>query len=252
MTQNPPRPTNMIKRIPWLAGILFLALAASVRADDAVASAQQALKTQGFYYGKITGRKDADTIAAIRRYQIRNGLKITGELNTETQRSLGVTQSVAPTTVPQQPSSNRSSEMREEERERPQVPAQRYESPPDVSPSTYAPEPYRYRRESVGVFAGTPYETASPEVQQRVIADAQIFLARRGYYRSEIDGVYGPGTEFALHAFQSSIRIPVSGRFDMRTLRALGLAPGHNYRRPFPPLPRRTPERVYRGEWIPE
>ena len=91
----------MMKRISLVAGVFFLALIGPLHADDAVASAQQALKDQGFYYGEITGRKDADTIGAIRRYQIRNGLKITGELNAETQRSLRLTPSVAPTTVPQ-------------------------------------------------------------------------------------------------------------------------------------------------------
>src|SRR4051812_35418941 len=60
------------------------------QADSALASVQQKLKDQGFYYGEVTGQKDADTTAAIRRYQIRNGLKITGDLNPETQKSLGM------------------------------------------------------------------------------------------------------------------------------------------------------------------
>ena len=69
----------------------------AVYADSTTASVQQALKDQGFYYGEITGTKDADTTAAIRRYQIRNGLQITGELNAETRKSLGL-QGTAPTT----------------------------------------------------------------------------------------------------------------------------------------------------------
>ena len=54
----------------------FLAFVSVARADEAIANTQQALKDQGFYYGQITGHKDADTTAAIR-----NGLKVTGELN---------------------------------------------------------------------------------------------------------------------------------------------------------------------------
>lgn len=239
----------MMKRISLLAWTLSLALAGPLRADDAIASAQQALKDQGFYYGETTGRKDADTIAAIRRYQIRNGLKITGDLNTETQRSLRTPRSVAPTTVPQ-PSSSGPSHSREEGASRSQVPPARYSPRRDLSPPTYAPEPYRLRREAGGIFDGTPYEMASPGVQQRIIVDAQIFLARRGYYRSDIDGIYGPGTEFALRAFQSRTGLPLTGRFDMPTLRALGLMPGRQYRRPFQPLPPRVPRPVYRGEWI--
>src|SRR5215210_731699 len=76
---------------------LFLLGSALVQADPLTASIQQTLKDQGFYYGEITGQKDADTTAAIRRYQIRNGLQITGELNAETQKSLGV-QGKAPAT----------------------------------------------------------------------------------------------------------------------------------------------------------
>src|SRR5437588_10545901 len=64
------------------------ASAGLVLADPAIENVQQALKDQGFYYGEITGQKDADTTAAVRRYQIRNGLQITGELNEETLSSI--------------------------------------------------------------------------------------------------------------------------------------------------------------------
>src|SRR5262245_15951600 len=57
-------------------------------ADPTTRSLQQTLKDQGFYYGAVTGEKSAETTAAIRRYQIRNGLQVTGELNEETSRSL--------------------------------------------------------------------------------------------------------------------------------------------------------------------
>ena len=240
-----------MKRISLLAWTLSLALVGPLRADDTIASAQQALKDQGFYYGEITGRKDADTIAAIRRYQIRNGLKITGELNTETQRSLRVTGNVAPTTVPK-PSSKRPSDLRNESAGGSQIPPTPYQPPRDLSRPMYPPEPYYYRQEGGGIFEGTPYEMASPGVQQRIIADAQIFLARRGYYRSDIDGIYGPGTEFALRAFQSRAGLPLNGRLDMPTLRALGLTPRRDYRRPFQSFPPRVPRPVYRGEWVPD
>src|SRR5262245_35663004 len=52
-----------------------------LRADQSIADVQQALKDQGFYYGDVTGTKTADTTAAIRRYQIRNGLQVTGEVD---------------------------------------------------------------------------------------------------------------------------------------------------------------------------
>src|SRR2546423_15387347 len=79
-----------------IAALARLAWAGLVLADPAIENVQQALKDQGFYYGEVSGQKDADTTAAIRRYQIRNGLQITGDLNDETLKSLGVNSSGAP------------------------------------------------------------------------------------------------------------------------------------------------------------
>ena len=62
--------------------------AANLRADDQIASVQQQLKDQGFYYGQVDGQTGAETTAAIRRYQIRNGLQVSGTLTQETIKSL--------------------------------------------------------------------------------------------------------------------------------------------------------------------
>src|SRR5438477_189552 len=83
--------------------ILTIALTPLTRADSTVQEAQQELKEQGYYFGQINGETDADTIAAIRRFQIRSGLPITGELDEQTLRSLrsGTASSSAPTNTPQ-------------------------------------------------------------------------------------------------------------------------------------------------------
>ena len=83
-----------------VTALFFLATCSLARADQAIQSAQQKLTEQGFYYGEINGKKDADTTAAIRRYQIRNGLPITGEIDAATQRSLGLTSKPAATPRP--------------------------------------------------------------------------------------------------------------------------------------------------------
>src|SRR5213076_348069 len=72
------------------AAVIFMGSMMLVRADQLVESVQQALKDEGFYYGEVSGEMNANLTAAIRRYQIRNGLQITGELNDETLQSLGV------------------------------------------------------------------------------------------------------------------------------------------------------------------
>src|ERR1051325_9451963 len=68
--------------------LLALAMAQFARADSTIQQAQEELKEQGFYFGQVNGEKNADTVAAIRRFQIRSGLAVTGELNEETLRAL--------------------------------------------------------------------------------------------------------------------------------------------------------------------
>src|SRR5207247_7620678 len=68
--------------------VLGLCVVRLLPADQTIRSLQQTLNDQGFYYGTVTGDKSAETTAAIRRYQIRNGLQVTGELNEETLRSV--------------------------------------------------------------------------------------------------------------------------------------------------------------------
>jgi peptidoglycan hydrolase-like protein with peptidoglycan-binding domain len=239
-----------MKRI-WCA--LFLLLCASLtaaRADQTTSAVQQALKDQGFFYGSVTGQKNADTTAALRRYQIRNGLQITGEIDAETLRSLGMgsgrnpapAPSPAAKTPPPDDESNRSNETDQS----PTV------APPAAPPEYRAPDPGGSRSATRGVFAGTPYEMAPPDLQRHVIIGAQALLARAGYYRSGVDGEFGAGTAAAVRAFQRRSGLPADGRLNMETLSALGLLPGqhrprlHPRRRPFLRQP------IYRGEWIPD
>src|SRR5258707_9164981 len=72
------------------AAVIFMGSMMLMRADQLVESVQQALKNEGFYYGEVNGDMNANLTAAIRRYQIRNGLQVSGELNDETLRSLGI------------------------------------------------------------------------------------------------------------------------------------------------------------------
>ena len=239
--------------------VLVAALAAGARADQVVQNVQQALKDQGFYYGEVTGEKDADTTAAIRRYQIRNGLQISGDLNDETLKSLGVDSSGAraivkasPTPVPAAPET---SDLRAEPRES-SAPTNPLTGQPFPEPQQDRQAPVRPDYDAVPArpaenFAGTPFESAPPQVQRNVIISAQNILARRGLYRGAIDGNASPDLDFSLRAYQARARLPVTGRLDLDTLAALELLPGANapiY------IPRRRPlrEAPVRGEWIPD
>ena len=91
-----------MKRSSFAFLVFLLVGASALHADQTTSMVQQALKEQGFYYGDVNGEKTADTTAALRRYQIRNGLQITGEIDAETLRSLGVGAGMArPAATPQ-------------------------------------------------------------------------------------------------------------------------------------------------------
>ncbi len=207
---------------------MLVAAVVSVQADQAIQSVQQALKDQGFYYGEITGEKDADTTAAIRRYQIRNGLQITGDLNDETVKSLGVDSSGAravvkasPTAAPSAPTQPDTSDLRDD---RPQgaaptnpltgqpFPDQSQDRQPPVAPD-YGAVPAHPAEN----FAGTPFEGAAPQMQRDVIASAQNILARQGLYRGMVNGTAGPELEFSLRAYQ-----PHCSFCPARTRRSIG------------------------------
>lgn len=232
---------------------LLLAGASAVRADQTVAAVQQTLKDQGFYYGDVTGAKNADTTAAIRRYQIRNGLQITGEIDAETLRSLGVGHRTAPVQpTPKSADTPTPPPAREDEGQSAEISPERAPDESTERPDYSVPEPRGPQAGPSAVFDGTPFEMAPPDVQRHVIVGAQTLLARFGYYRSGIDGQFGPGTAAAVRAFQQRSGIIPDGRLNMETLAALGLLPGQ-HAPAFPFRRRAFPDRpVYRGQWIPQ
>ena len=241
--------------------VLFVILGtiALVRADQTTESAQQMLKDQGFYYGEITGEKNSDTTAAIRRYQIRNGLQITGELDDATLRSLHSSAATSPqptATATHTPSATPdAADLRDAERESADAnpaTAQPFIAPPQDRQS-YTRDHNALSSPSGALFAGTPYETSAPDAQRNVVASAQRALAQRGIYRHEIDGVYGPILEFSLRAYQARVGLAVTGRLDLETLAALELLPGANTPVYIPRKSSRVRaglEPPVRGEWI--
>ena len=249
-------------KLPLAILVALSVVAISARADDLIQNVQQALKDQGFYYGEVTGSKDADTTAAIRRYQIRNGLQITGDLNDETLKSLKVDSSGvhavvkgSPTMAPAASATPDTSDLREERHDNTTptnpLPGQPFPAPSQDRQSPNRPGYDAPSAQSGEDFAGTPYANSPPEIQRNVIVSAQNILARHGLYRGAIDGMTGPDLEFSLRAYQSRVRLPVTGRLDLDTLAALQLLPGGRapiYR------PHRPPSRdePVRGEWIPE
>jgi peptidoglycan hydrolase-like protein with peptidoglycan-binding domain len=243
-----------------IAAVIFIGSIMLTRADQLVESVQQALKDQGFYYGEINGEKNANLTAAIRRYQIRNGLQVSGELNDETLQSLGIKSSGSARSVTKPPSPSTAEAEKPSEQSAsetatatPAPPLQSFRNAPEDQ-QVYPSSPVTPGSSPTGVLAGTPYETAPPAIQRNVVLSAQIALARRGLYHEGIDGVYGPAMDLALRAYQSRSRLPVTGRLDLETLAALRLLPGPRQRF-YDPSRRRMPPPLrppVPGEWIPD
>lgn len=71
-----------------LALCLAFACVSPLRADDDLRRLQQALREQGFFYGKADGSPSEETTQAVRRFQIRNSLPVTGTLDAATKRAI--------------------------------------------------------------------------------------------------------------------------------------------------------------------
>lgn len=244
--------------------LLALALPLAAAASEQLRNVQTELKTQGFYYGEINGQQTPETTAALRRYQIRNGLEVTGTLDQTTLDALGLGRgsapvpqenpppapAVAPSPAPRPPDPIVKSDKDFLRREQTQRPAPAPEPPPaPADPSIVAPPaPLDPPSADLPVlFGGTPYATAPRSVQESTLRRAQTILASRRHYRGAIDGAPGPDTEEALLSYQHSQRLPLTGRLDLETLSSLRLLPGRRsqpsggFREPVPG------QRVYRG-----
>src|SRR5206468_8578226 len=162
---------------------------------------------QGLYHRQVTGEKSGGTTAAIRRYQIRNGLKVTGEINDETTRSLNA--SSTPVAAVSRPNSKPAD---------PQPNSFR----PDTGPSLSQPSPppsfsQPDRRLDISPsYSASFYQSPPVRVNRRIIAAVQYQLMSRGYYRGRVDGNYGSQTAFAVRAFQSSTGLTPTGRLEMQ------------------------------------
>jgi len=262
-----------MKTVLLLLGLVLFVDAA--RADEKTRQAQVELKQQGFYYGETDGNLGSETSAAIKRFQIRNGLEVTGTLTQQTLGSLGLAEATrsAPRPAPPPPAPapgaaengrppvNLRREPSVEESDRnflrregdaPRVP----EDPSIVSPPAPLTPPFPPGGEDYAdLFAGTPYATAPLEVQQSTVRRAQSLLTRDRSYREAIDGLPGPAIEGALLSYQRRARLPLTGRLDLETLHRLRLLPGRGGppMQPFSAVPRgrqTAPSRTLRGIWV--
>lgn len=248
---------------PLFLFLTMLLLGVLARADDQVQAVQQALKDQGFYYGNVDGQPGPETDAAIRRYQIRQGLDVSGKLDAQTLASLNLEPSdtrndgntlhaVPPPHSDQSADAQQAAPAAEatpppkvvqddHDFLRSQAPATAQAPPPDEdsAPPSQRVEPAEpVQPPDADADAGqtlppqyarflrkTPYETAPPVVQRSTVERAQERLARLGFYRGIVDGQVSDSFVRALAAYQRDGDLPVTGRLDMDTLSDMDLLP---------------------------
>lgn len=257
--------------------VMMVSLAALARADERTQVLQQALKDKGFYYGDVDGQNGPETVAAIRRYQIRQGLDVTGKLDAQTLASLNLGSNNDNTAAPSDDSAAAPQEtqppksvvesdhdfLRRQpqaatpapatEEETPQQPDQPDQPQPPQQPDAGQPAPPEYAR----FFRKTPYETAPPVVQGSTVHRAQVELAREGFYRGMADGQLSDSFSRALVAYQRDAEIAPTGRLDMETLSDMNLLPRRRVvvAPPAPygygqPGPYGYGQPMYRGVWV--
>jgi peptidoglycan hydrolase-like protein with peptidoglycan-binding domain len=157
-------------------------------ADEVVLRVQGKLKRLGLYNGVVDGQLGSQTAAAIRRYQIAERLRVTGMLNTQTLRRLGIA-------------------------------APRTRAP--VRAPTRVPEYIAL----ADLFKGGPFISLDPGVQIAVIHQAKKNLRLLGYFHGPVDGRPTPSLVSSLKAWQTSAGFRRTGRFDENTLKGLSLMP---------------------------
>ena len=243
----------MFRKLIPLFGLFVLAL--PLHADDAVRSAQSALKGLGYYDGPVNGELSADLKGAVRRYQKRNGLPATGELTEETVTALGKGDgdatppaaapesapaapvepapapdaSAAPPVQPAPPAPERAApRVRPEpsaEAEDLRAPATPAGPPPESARSGHVPPSAASDPAFAEIFAGTPYQSAPAVVQHSTLRRAQSVLAERGLMNGPVDGRPGAATEEAVFRYQAASHLRRTGRLDIDTLARLHLLP---------------------------
>jgi len=266
--------------------LTILALSAPAWADDQTQAVQQALKDQGFYYGQVDGQAGSETDAAIKRYQIRQGLDVTGKLDEPTLDSLNLAGNTANRqtveAVPQD--SGNSAGVTPEATPAPRVvqsdkefldhhpagtpaPAPPVDDdsvpPPQVRPAVQVPPPpadqagQTLPADYARFLRKTPYETAPVVVQRSTVQRAQERLARSGFYRGVADAELSDTFSRALVAYQHDAELSPTGRLDMDTLADMNLLPARHVviRPPIPdvdyyPPSRPTDRQNYRGLWV--
>jgi peptidoglycan hydrolase-like protein with peptidoglycan-binding domain len=180
------------------------ALQAHGHAQNTVRSAQEQLKTDGYYKGDVDGIDGPSTQSAIRQYQRDNNLKVNGKLDRQTRKSLGVKGD----TDDQAEANREATEANRRATETNRSTSEADRSVGDANRSTSEADRYQ--------------PGAAPS--SATVTAAQRRLSAKGFYKGDFDGNYGPETRAAIREYQKNSNLNVTGRLDQATLNSLGVS----------------------------
>lgn len=171
--------------------------AAPVLADDMVRQVQVRLQRDGYYRdGNVDGVWGAGTESALMAYQRDHNLNATGRLDQSTLQALNIGSNTA--------QANQTT---------------RFDDTATGQAGTTPRQPSR--------AMGASQASNAPALSTDMVRRVQSNLQRNGYYtESNVDGIWGKGTESALIAFQRDNNLNASGRLDQPTLQALNVVGG--------------------------
>jgi len=188
-------------------GIFAVSAAAQSNSCTDVRGAQQQLKTDGYYKGRIDGINGSMTRSAIRQYQKDNSLSVNGRLDSSTCSKLGLTGAGE---------ANRSSS----------------EAPPTQNNSSNsASQKNSSGNSGQGATSSTNSASNAPVMSNQEfkanVESAQRQLKQKGLYSGSINGVMDSKTETAIRKYQQSNGLSVTGQLDQDTLNSLGISQQH-------------------------
>ncbi|MBE5807547.1 MAG: hypothetical protein E7317_04310 [Clostridiales bacterium] len=185
---------------------------------DAVSSMvlriQQRLTDLGYYSGAQDGLYGTGTATAIAKFQRANGLKSNGEMNDETRWALMsgsdlVKADGSVETEPPQHAEIETEDLAPVEQDSLEANDEEWADSWDIDESVLQTE---------DALEDT---TDDPVLTREEIRARQQDLISLGYLAGGADGLIGPKTTAAVQAFQQAMSLPVTGRFDAATIRAI-------------------------------
>lgn len=177
---------------------------------DQVKDLQRELASRGFYQGPIDGVPGAKTRAALRNFQIQQGIPVEGGLNAQTRDSLGLEWDRQPVKGTEEPARQpaRGDAMQDQQQDR------RREASVAQTRTSNIADPHAAARVQLSSLSGEH----AKEVQQR--------LQKLGYYQGPIDGVFGASSRAALtRYFQHQAQLASQGMVEDSAIGAFGIEP---------------------------